>query len=77
MAAEPEKYLLSVSAGPGYHPETHAAVLVNADKTMVIENEHMKVQLCTRIQDYTGKGARAEGKSQDNGYRGAAVRAPS
>lgn len=60
MAAEADKYRLSVSAGPGYHPETHTDVLVNANKTMVIENEHMTVQLCTRIQDYTGKGALLE-----------------
>lgn len=55
MAAETERCRLSVRAGPGYDPETHEPVLVNANKTMVIENEHMKLQLCTRVQDYTGK----------------------
>ncbi|KAK2767621.1 hypothetical protein FQN54_003779 [Arachnomyces sp. PD_36] len=54
MAAEEKKYRLRVTAGPKYDTETHQTVSVNANETLAIENEHMKVQLCARIQEYNG-----------------------
>jgi hypothetical protein len=50
-------YHLKVTAGPEYDPATHQIVPVNGDETLIIENEHVKAQLCTRIQNYTGKPA--------------------
>lgn len=61
--AEEDKYRLRVTAGPEYDPETHQAVSVNSNETLVIENQHMKVHLCTRIQDYNGKKAPLENQS--------------
>jgi hypothetical protein len=50
-------YRLKVTAGPEYDTSTHQVVPVNSEKTIRLENEHAIVNLCVRIQDYTGKVA--------------------
>ncbi|KAH8700847.1 hypothetical protein BGW36DRAFT_459951 [Talaromyces proteolyticus] len=47
-------YRLRVSAGPEYDVKTHQIVPVNSDKTLRFENEYASVNLCMRIQGYTG-----------------------
>ncbi|KAL1966367.1 hypothetical protein VTN77DRAFT_4509 [Rasamsonia byssochlamydoides] len=47
-------YRLRVTAGPEYHPSTHRIVPVNSDKTLRFENSHAIVNVCVRIQEYTG-----------------------
>lgn len=54
MSSNPPKYKLRVAAGPSYDPDTHQDVLVNSEKNLSIENEHGTINLCVRIQDYTG-----------------------
>lgn len=49
-----DKYRLQVTAGPDYDPSTHQLVAVNANQTLLIENDHAHVGLCVRIQDYAG-----------------------
>ena len=48
------KHRLKVTAGPGYDPQTHQVVYVNDEKTLRFENEHSRVSICVRIQDYVG-----------------------
>jgi hypothetical protein len=50
-----DNYRLKVTAGPEYDPSTHQIVPVNSDQTLRIENEHAIINLCVRVQDYTGK----------------------
>ncbi|KAL1990538.1 hypothetical protein VTN49DRAFT_6377 [Thermomyces lanuginosus] len=47
-------YRLKVTAGPEYDTSTHQVVPVNSNKTIRFENQHATVNLCVRIQDYTG-----------------------
>jgi len=49
-----DNYRLKVTAGPEYDPSTHQIVPVNSDQTLRIENEHAIINLCVRIQDYSG-----------------------
>lgn len=47
-------YRLKVTAGPDYDPSTHQVVPVNSDQTLRFENSHAIVNVCVRIQGYTG-----------------------
>lgn len=49
-----QNYRLKVTAGPEYDTKTHQVVPVNSEKTLRFENDHAIVNLCVRIQDYTG-----------------------
>lgn len=49
-----QKHRLKVTAGPSYDAQTHQLVPVNRDETLRLENEHSRVNVCVRIQDYTG-----------------------
>ena len=50
-----EKYLLRVTAGPGYDTATHQVVPVNAPESVEIENEHVTLRLNVRVQNYRGE----------------------
>jgi hypothetical protein len=53
-SAKNTNYRLRVTAGPEYDPATHQLVGINSEETLWIENEHAIVNLCVRVQDYTG-----------------------
>jgi hypothetical protein len=47
-------YRLKVTAGPEYDVKTHQIVPVNSPITVRFENEQATVNICVRIQGYTG-----------------------
>lgn len=49
-----DKYLLQVTAGPGYDSSTHCEVAVNSPDAHVIDNDVMTCFLKVRIRDYHG-----------------------
>lgn len=49
-----EKYLLRITAGPTYDPETHVTVPVNKPETVKIASSRADVELNVRIKNYRG-----------------------
>ncbi|OWP04077.1 hypothetical protein B2J93_2085 [Marssonina coronariae] len=49
-----QKYVLRVTAGPGYETTTHQVVPVNDARSVTIDTEHINVDLNVRIQSYRG-----------------------
>jgi hypothetical protein len=49
-----EKYILRVTAGPGYDPATHVPISVNGEHATQVENEYMRASVKVRIRGYCG-----------------------
>jgi hypothetical protein len=64
--SETDKYLLRVTAGPGYDTSTHRTVAVNGSVPTFIENDFMRCWLHVRIRDY--HGLPQSSPSTDEGY---------
>jgi hypothetical protein len=49
-----DQYLLRITAGPSYDPQTHTVVPVNGPIPISISSEHCTVSLKVRVQNYNG-----------------------
>lgn len=49
-----EKYILRVTAGPGYDPANHVPIIVNGRDATSVENEYIHAKVKVRIRGYSG-----------------------
>jgi hypothetical protein len=50
--ADPQKYLLKVTAGPSYENQEH--VLVNTSTPAKVSSEHIDAHIHVRVKDFRG-----------------------
>jgi len=49
-----QKYILRVTAGPGYDPATHVPIIVNGQEATTVENEFVRANIKVRIRGFSG-----------------------
>ena len=49
-----DKYLLRVTAGPGYDESTHVVLPVNTERPTSITSPHCTARVTVRVQNYRG-----------------------